>query len=288
VPEQRLVEISASFFVDPHYQAALVKLGLDCFDGVFSFDAARSLTKSNLAPYRSRLQFEIDLPDSHGPTTVFMKRYDRPPVSVQLKNWLSARSRRSCGQCEAGPASELAAAGISTPKTICRGEQWGTLFEKRSFIITEKIADAEAIERKLPECFDSRATTENLKLRRDFITRLAEFIAKFHATKYRHRDLYFSHIFYSDDGRFYLIDLARAFKPLLLRRRFLIKDIAQIYYSAPGRYFSRTDRMRFYFGYTGRRKLTGEDKTFIRQVVKKAQRTARHEIKHGREVPFAN
>jgi len=288
VPEHRLVEISDSFLVDPHYQAALGKLGLDCLDAAFSFDAARSLSKSNLAPYRSRLQFEIKLPDSNGPTTVFMKRYNHPPVSVQIKNWLSARGRKSCGQCEAGPASELAAAGLSTPKTICCGEQWGALFEKRSFIITEKIAGAEAIERKLPECFDSPAAGESLKLRRDFIARLAEFIKRFHATQYRHRDLYFSHIFYREDGRFYLIDLARAFRPLLMQHRFRIKDIAQIYYSAPGRYFSRTDRMRFYFGYTGRRKLSGADKAFIREVVKKAQRMARHEIKHGREVPFAN
>jgi len=288
VSEQRLIKISEIFLVDPHYQAALGKLGLDCLDAVFCFDAARSLTKSNLAPYRSRLQFEIDLPDSAQPTTVFMKRYDCPPVSVQLGNWLSTRGRRSCGLCEAGPASELAEAGISTPKTICRGEQWGVLFEKRSFIITEKIPDAEAIERKLPGYFDARTTSGNLKLRRDFIARLADFIKRFHETQYRHRDLYFSHIFYSDDGRFHLIDLARAFRPFFLRRRFRIKDIAQIYYSAPGRYFSGTDRMRFYFGYTGRRKLTGADKAFIREAVSKAKRMARHEIKHGREVPFAN
>jgi len=287
VPEQRLIKISESFFVDRHYQAALGKLGLDNIDAVFSFDKARNLTKSNLAPYRSRLQFEIKLTDSPQPIKVFMKRYNHPPFSVQLKNWLGARGRTSCGQCEAGPASELAEAGISTPKTICRGEQWGLLFERRSFVITEELAGAEAIERRLPECFDSPVTSRNLKLRRDFIARLAEFIKKFHDTNYRHRDLYFSHIFYSDDGRFYLIDLARAFKPFLLQQRFRIKDISQIYYSAPGRYFSRTDRLRFYFGYTGRRKLSDADKMLIREVVKKAQRMARHEIKHGREVPFA-
>ncbi len=288
MPENRLIKISESFYVDPHYQAALGKLGLDSLDAVFSFNKARSLTKSNLAPYRSRLQFEIEPPDSLQPVTVFMKRYNHPPVPLQLKNWLSARSRKSCGQCEAGPAAELAAAGISTPKTICRGEQWGALFEKRSFVITEQLAGAEAIERKLPECFDSPAAGENLKLRREFIARLAVFIKRFHETQYRHRDLYFSHVFYSEDGRFYLIDLARAFKPYLLKQRFRIKDIAQLYYSAPSRFFSRTDRMRFYCGYTGRRKLTGVDKTFIREVVKKTQRIARHEIKHGREVPFAN
>ena len=137
-------------------------------------------------------------------------------------------------------------AGINTPKTIAYGRQWGVLFEKRSFIITEKIPEAESLEKKLPDCFNSPATIEKLKMRRNFIARLAGFIKKFHETNYRHRDLYFSHIFCSDNGKFYLIDLARAFRPIFLHRRFQIKDVAQIYYSAPAQYFSNTDRLRFY------------------------------------------
>ena len=74
---------------------------------------------------------------------------------------------------------------------------------------------------------------------------------------------------------------------MLLRRRFQVKDLAQLYYSAPGRVFSRTDRLRFYVGYTGRRRLTNEDKSFIRKVVRWAKRMARREAKYGRPVPFA-
>ncbi|MHC4105705.1 MAG: lipopolysaccharide kinase InaA family protein, partial [Planctomycetota bacterium] len=130
-------------------------------------------------------------------------------------------------------------------------------------------------------------TVKKLKLRRNFIAQLASFIRKFHDTDYRHRDLYLSHIFYSDSGIFYLIDLARAFKPIIRGRRFRIKDIAQLYYSAPAMYFSRTDRLRFYLNYIGfEDKLTSKDKTFIHRVIKKARRMARHDIKHGREVPF--
>ncbi len=162
------------------------------------------------------------------------------------------------------------------------------MFEERSFIITEKIPDAESLERKLPDCFNGPATTENLKLRRNFIVQSAAFIRKFHETNYRHRDLYFSHIFYSDSGEFYLIDLARVFGPVVLLRRFQIKDIAQVYYSAPGKHFSKTDRMRFYMAYAGQKRLTRKDKTFIRKVINKAERMARHDIRHGRPVPFAS
>ena len=281
--EQEFIEISKSCFIDSDYKGAFDELGLTSIDEVFSFSAGRDLHKSNLAAYRSRVEFELNKPA----VTVFLKRYDGPPVLVQLKNWFSAHKRISFGVLGFRSAMELDTAGINTPKTLFYGEQWGALFEKRSFIITEEIAHSESLERKLPDCFKGPTTLEKLKLRRNFISRLAGFIRRFHDTNYRHRDLYLSHIFYSSDSVFYLIDLARAFKPVFLCRRFQIKDIAQLYYSAPGRYFSRTDRLRFYLCYTGGKGgLSRKDKAFIRRVISKARRMARHDIKHGREVPF--
>lgn len=281
--KQEFMEISNSFFVDTDFVQPLRELGLTSIDAVFSFDAGHNLAKNNLAAFRSRLQFELKSP----PTTLFLKRYDNPPLLSQLRNWWHHHRRISYGLSEANTVQKLTAADINTPKTICYGQRWGTLFEKRSFCITEKIPNAESLERKLPSCFTSPNTTENLKLRRNFITQLAAFTRKFHETNLRHRDLYFSHIFYDNNSQFYLIDLARVFKPFVLAERFRIKDIAQLYYSAPGQYFSRTDRLRFYLEYTGRSKLTGKDKAFIRKVINKAVRMAQHDAKKGRPAPFA-
>jgi len=280
---QRFVEISKSFFVDSDFEQRFRKLGLTSFEAVFAFNAGKNLAKKNLASFRSRLQLEIDSPK----TTLFLKRYDMPPVFLQLKNWLSHHSRKSCGLVEFASAKQLSVAGINIPKIVGYGQQCSIFFEKRSFIITEKIPNAESLERKLPDFFTGPATAENLRLRRDFIARLAAFIRKFHRTNYRHQDLYFSHIFYGDAGQFYLIDLARVFKPLFRGERFRIKDIAQLHYSAPERYFSRTDRLRFYLAYAQTNKLTGKDRSFIRKVVSKAQRMARHNTRHGRSAPFA-
>jgi hypothetical protein len=284
--EQRFIEAWQSFFIDSGYVEAFEKLGLTSFDALFSFDAGRNLAKSNLAGFRSRMQFEIESPTLPQPTTVFLKRYNSPPITLQLRNWLKHRKRISCGSVERVSASQLTLAGIPVPKIIAYGEQWSGLFEKRSFVITEKIANAEALERKLPECFGGRPTSMNLRRRRRFIAQLAGFIKKFHETNYRHQDLYFSHIFQDNDGKFFLIDLARAFKPMFLHRRYQIKDIAQVYYSAPKQYFSNTDRLRFYLGYAGRSKLTSTDKVFIRRVINKVKRMERHNIKHGIEAPF--
>jgi heptose I phosphotransferase len=206
---------------------------------------------------------------------------------LQLKNWLAFHKRKSCALLEFQNIQSLSEAGINTPKAAAYGEQCNAFFEKRSFFITEKIPDAEALERKLPEYFNGDSAQENIKLRRNFITSLAGFIKKFHETNYRHRDLYLSHIFYNDNGSFYLIDLARAFRPVLLSRRFQVKDIAQLYFSAPGKYFSQTDRLRFYLQYSGRKKISKYDKFFIRKVIRKVHQMTLHAEKHGRQAPFA-
>ncbi|MGD1043060.1 MAG: lipopolysaccharide kinase InaA family protein [Sedimentisphaerales bacterium] len=277
------------FFIDPAYKTGFERLGLASIEAVFAFGAGKNLTKENLASYRSRIEFQIYLPGriESPAATVFLKRYDNPPIMTQLKNWLSAKKRVSCALAEVEAAQKLAAMGINTPQMTAWGQLWGSFFEKRSFAAIEEIREGQSLERSLPGFFNGEATKENLVLRRQFIRQLASFIRKFHDTGYRHRDLYLCHIFRVPDGRFYLIDLARAFKPMLLGGQYRVKDIAQLHYSAPAKYFSKTDRLRFLRAYLGREKLSAGDKSFARRITSKAKRMARHDTKHGRVVPFA-
>jgi heptose I phosphotransferase len=282
--EQRFIETSQSFFIDSDYVKAFEKLGLTSFDALFSFDSGRDPGGSSLPQHRSRLEFKTSDPEK----TLYLKRYHHPDALTQIKNWFWHNSRKSMMSFDFEPTKGLNQAGINTPKTVSYGEQWGVFFEKRSFIITEELPNAVPLEQKLPDFFKDISKTNNLRQQRDFIERLGQFAKKFHKTGYRHRDFYLAHIFYSDDNTFYLIDLQRAFKPRILAERFRVKDIAQLYYSAPGSAFSRTDRLRFYKSYTGKKLLDGRDKAFIRKVVKKANRIARRESKYGRLVPFTN
>jgi tRNA A-37 threonylcarbamoyl transferase component Bud32 len=263
------------FFVEPAYIQAFEKVRLTSIEAVFAFQGDKNLSKANLAPHRSRIEFQVDTPT----TTLFLKRYDNPPVTAQFKNWISAKKRVSFGFAEYETMSNLASLGINTPKVVAWGESQGVLFEKRSFIITEKVPQGESIERRLPDCFNNYTSPENLKVRRQFISRLAEFIKKFHDTGYRHRDLYFSHIFLTAGGQFYLIDLARAFRPAIFSQRYRVKDLAELNYSAPKKHFSNTDRLRFYMTYAGKDNLTAQDKTLIRRVIHKTMRIAGHDAK---------
>lgn len=269
-----------SFFVDARFAEAFARLGLTSLDAVFAFESGRDLVKLNIGRFRRRVQFEATPGGQREPVKVFMKRYDRPPIVGQICNWLSHGRRKSFAAVEREAIEDLAAAGVGVPRVAAFGEEWGILFERRSFLTTEEIRDSQSLERRLPECFTGPATSTALHARRDFIHRLAEFIRRFHATGRRHRDLYLCHIFCSDAGEFRLIDLARVSRPLL-QRRFRIKDLAQLHYSSPARRFSRTDRMRFYLTYAGRAKLSPQDKALIRSILRKTAGMVRHNVKHG-------
>lgn len=277
---QKFKELSKSFFIDSDFLHAFSAMNMTTIDAVFNFSTGRNLDKFNLAKHRTRIEFETDSPKA----TLFLKRYNNPPKLTQLKNWLTHRARATTMAYDLSPAKKLSNLGINTPKTICYGSEWAGLFERRSFIITEKIPNAHSLEHKVPDCFAS----SNLKDKKHFIESMAQFVRKFHDTGFRHRDFYLCHIFYSDDGEFSLIDLHRCFKPKFSTERFRLKDIAQLYYSSPGRLISKTDRLRFYLQYSGKNTISRRDKLFISKLKAKADKMARHDIKHNRDVPFAS
>jgi hypothetical protein len=270
------VQLSPDFWIDVAFEKAFRKMGLDSIEAIFTFEGGRSLSKASLAKHRSRIQIEIP----NIPATVYLKRYNRAPAFAQIKNWISHCRIASTMFYDLDASRKLAEAGIKTPRAISYGARLGFLFEKQSFIATEKIP-GESLERQLPPCF----AVGSFKERRRFIRDLAEFARRFHDTGYCHRDFYFAHIFHHE-GSFYLIDLHRVFKPLMFSRRYRIKDIAQLSYSAPGKHFSHADRLRFYLIYADRKQLEPKDKSFIRAVIRKMSQMAEHDRRHGRIIPF--
>lgn len=270
----KFIKIAPDFYIRSDFAECFKSLGIKTIDDVFTFAGGKNLAKKNLAPFRQRIMFDSDNPK----TTMFLKRYQNIPVPKQIKNWFSRRRRISMADCDRTPAEILKNLGINTPKTIAFGAQWQGLFEKRSFIITEKIPASHSLEEKMPNRFYDD--------RKNFIERLAAFISKFHKTGFRHRDLYLCHIFCSTGGNFTLIDLSRVFKPLIFSKRFLVKDLAQLYYSSPGSIVTKADRLRFYLSYTQKDKISLRDKIIIKKIKSKARQMAKHDRKHNRIPPF--
>lgn len=263
-------EINPAFFIRSDFADCFKRLGLESMDNIFSFEKGKNLTKENLAAFRERIMFETDNPR----TTLFLKRYQNIPKLIQIKNWINRKKRISLMGCDLEPVENLRRLGMNTPQTIAFGCQWNGLFENRSFIITEKIPDSVSLEKNLPI------------ERKNFIENLAAFVRKFHNTGFRHRDLYLCHIFCDSNNQFTLIDLNRVFKPLFFSKKYLIKDLAELYYSSPGGTVTKTDRLRFFLSYLQKEKLTKQDKIVIKKIKTKAKRMARHDKKHNRIAPF--
>ena len=279
----KYVQLSSDIFVHPDYVEALKQMHLDTLDAIFAFEGGTALVKKELTHWRSRTEFAIGNP----PQRCFLKRYVGPPMMTQVRNWFAHGRKALTAMYDYLPCRPLEQAGVGTYQTIAYGGRWQGLFEDRSFVILREIPTAQSLEKKLPDCL-TRSPLESCQAERvTFIHTLADFVRRFHQTGYCHRDLYLCHIFYSADNGFSLIDLQRAFRPRLWRRRWILKDLTQLYYSSPGDVISRSDRLRFYLRYCQKERLMSSDRRFIRQLKRKAWRMADREIRRGKEVPFA-
>ncbi len=275
-------EVSPGCFILDRYVDSFKVLGLGSVDDFVSFSGGQKITTKVVASFRNRVCFTAGEPAK----TFYLKTYDHPPLKVQLSNWLDHGRRLSTAAYDYTPAMELDKIGIKTPVVAAYGEVMGAMLEKKSFIVTEEISDGVSLERYVPEFFTPPITGQKRKEQLDFIAGFADFTGKFHFSGFRHRDYYLAHIFWAEQSGFQMIDLQRVFKPKLLAWKFRVKDIAQLYYSAPGSIYSKAMRLRFYKRYAGVDKLTSKDRLFIKCVKGKAAKMAAHDEKKGKRVPY--
>jgi heptose I phosphotransferase len=104
---------------------------------------------------------------------------------------------------------------------------WGGLSDGRSFVITEDLAGFDAADKLLR---DGSLSFEQL------LEPTADLAAKLHGRGLHHRDLYLCHFFVRVDDQALdvrLIDVGRvrALPGLLTRRRWIVKDLAQFWFS---------------------------------------------------------
>ena len=122
----------------------------------------------------------------------------------------------------------------------------------------------------------------------DVVERLARFVTAFHQTGLTHRDLYLCHVFAELDPsgrqppRFSLIDLARTHRLRWRRTRWLVKDLAQLDFSARQIGASRGDRLRFLENYLGLLRGAARVHWYARAVAAKSDAILRRQRRKGR------
>jgi tRNA A-37 threonylcarbamoyl transferase component Bud32 len=209
--------------------AAVRRAGLDSVDGAFACQAGEDLGKPGLG---HRRRTRVELSDAQGSAHVlYLKRYGPQRLIDALGRWWTHGRRMSPALVEFENIRAARLAGVPTMQAVAWGEDRCPLGAGRSYIIVTAVP-GEALER----CFDACLAAHDAAAGGELAGRLAGMVRRLHQAGYVHRDLYASHVFLDESaGRadLYLIDLARMFRPRVIRRRWFVKDLAQLKYSMP-------------------------------------------------------
>jgi heptose I phosphotransferase len=262
----------AHMWVSPRYRDPMQEAGLSSVDDVMTSDAGRLLRS-----LPDRENWRLELHDAHrGSRAAYLKKHH----TRTWRNWLRAKFQlgpgASAGRVEASNVARLKLDGIRAMRLIAYGDRLHADGLLESFVITEELAGFTQLDHFLRRRFPERdgRSKPDPELSR-LIRAVADVAARFHHSGYNHRDLYCCHFFIREPspGEFqvHLIDLQRVEHRRRFRRRWVVKDLAQLAYSAPTDRVSCTQRMAFIKHYLGVRKLRPRDKRLIRRVLAKQQ-----------------
>lgn len=259
------------FVVEPSWRSLLTERCLDTLDALFRVEGDRELVKPGLPSWRRRIRLELQFAGMQS-RTLYLKRYEAPPLRQQLRRMMSGRAWRSTAWIEWDWMCALARYNIAATEPVAFGEQMSGPWERRSALLT-----AEAAGQSLERWVQRYPQRVSPRLRDD----LAQFVRRFHRAGFVHRDLYLSHIFMdweeSEVPSFRLIDVLRVHRPRWRQRRWIVKDLAALNYSTPAGVATTVDRVRWLQLYLGVSRLRPGDKPLVRQIVAKTRRIARHD-----------
>jgi heptose I phosphotransferase len=124
--------------------------------------------------------------------------------------------------------------------------------------------------------------SEGTRTSRKVIAQVARVAKRMHGAGLHHQDFYLGHLLLPNGANgndtVYVIDLGRVRKQQPLASRWIVKDLAQLNYSA--RHISLTDRLRFLREYLGRR-IGPDDKRLLARIASKTASIARHSKKNS-------
>lgn len=272
------------------WAGALQQAGLSDLSALLapSFDPQRldgrwtALVKPGLGG-RQRWRWE----PPHAAAPVYVKRYARTGWRAQLDRVLRQNARASRAAWEFEQAERLAESYVPVAPAVGFVEQMSGWYERRSAVLLAA-APGDGLDRVWQRCSAANAPITRGLARHELIVRLARFVSAFHHTGCCHRDLYLCHIFADVDPdaerppEFCLIDLARTHRPRLRRMRWLLKDLAQLDFSARRCGATRVDRLRFLEAYLGLLRGSPRTRWYVRRIVARSDRILRRERRKGR------
>ncbi|MHC4777707.1 MAG: lipopolysaccharide kinase InaA family protein [Planctomycetota bacterium] len=243
------------FWVNPGLQAVLGRSGFHTFT-----DFLKLGTVIRKVGYKENVQ--VTLGEGEESFIGFLKRHGPSSSSPGLEEWENHKI--------------VAALGIPVPEVLAAGGG-----PEGSFIMTAELRGAIPLDQHLEEASPPSGNPDPIKRKHALLSGVADITRTLHEGGLCHRDLYLCHFFVrpGQGEEITLIDLQRVRPARPLRFRWIVKDLAALDYSASPNRISRSDRLRFFLDYLGRRRLDSGARRLIRRIVKKTRRIRRHDRK---------
>ncbi len=262
---------SGRLTVNRAWGARLRSAELASFDALMHYQGGT--VAKNVLRERTTVRFELPA-DSRAPEAFFIKRHIPSSWREYVKPLLRFNRPTLGAQHEWNAILAFHEAGIATMTPVALGEHNGS-----SFLITCEIDNCRRLSDWMADVLPRRNAVP-----RDDINRVIAAVARvartMHQNGMHHQDFYVHHLLVPQGPAprdVYVIDLGRVRRHARLSRRWIVKDLAQLSYSA--RLCTCSDRLRFLRAYLGR-PLKRSDRRLIGRIVRKARTIARHTRKN--------
>lgn len=253
------------FFLNRELQAALAPRR--------SFDEVMALEGPPIRAKEGRRTFRLEL----GGRGYFFKIHSGIGWGEILKELASLRTPTVSALAEKRAIEAVTRLGIPTMALAGYGERGRNPARLQSFIVTEEIANTVTLE---DLCADWPRRPPGFAQKQKLLRTVADIARRLHEHGINHRDFYLNH-FRLQGERLFLMDLHRAQLRPSIPRRWRVKDIGALYFSAADIGLTRRDLLRFVRLYTGKplRQTLKDDAPFWRAVTRRAERFYRREWK---------
>ena len=251
--------------INRNYVPILEACGLTTVSAFMSFEGGEVVKQAVVDRQTDRIRLSGGGIEFEG----FLKRHRRPRWSEYLKAWLRLTHPVFGARVEWEALWRFHEASLPTMIPVAFGES-----DSGSFVLTESLE---------PGCKLSVLAAEpslTASRRQQLVSEVAGLARRMHDAGIHHQDFYLGHLLCRVDQPgepVFVLDLGRARRLRRLSRRWIVKDLAQLNYSAAN--LSAADRFRFLSVYLGHRPGDA-DRPLLDRVARKSKTIARHSRKH--------
>lgn len=249
--------------VNREFAALLRQHGLTTFESLMQFAGGTIVRQIG-----TRATARFTLADGGDEHAFYLKRHGPLPWKEYLKPLLRLTRPVHGARHEWEAILRFHAAGIPTMTPVALGESGG-----ESLLITQSLEGSQNL---LDWVAESPETSARAADARKLTETVASIARRMHAAGLHHQDFYLNHLLLPQGGAtadVRVIDLGRVRWHRQLGERWIIKDLAQLDYSA--RRLPCTLRLRFLKRYLGR-SFEPADRSLIRRVLRKSRWIDRH------------